>query len=460
LTKQEREELDRLLRANPTFSEWYKTTIPAYYGPARHIDYICRIIDQVVSGDLRRVTLSMPPGHAKTDTVTVRLPIYWGLRNPNDAIVFTGYNQEFAEKNLSRPTRNLADDLGVLDKSSNAMSDWHLKNGARLVARGVGNAPTGINPISLLVCDDPINSREQAESEAIRNIIWDWWTGSIVQRFWPQTRVFVIATRWHEDDLIGRIKAEGDPSWTHINLPAIATEDDVLGRLPGEALWPEQKPVDFLEAQRAEMGDYNFQSLFQGSPTARGGSLFQINQFKFISEAELPPMVYEVRKWDIAASVGKGDYTAGVKIGRDAEGRYYVLDCVRFQEGTDERNKKMLLTAKWDGTKVKIIVPEDPGSAGKDQALGFIRMFSGYKVTKVRETGSKTTRADTFASQVNAGNVTIVKGAWNRDYVEEHRTFPNGKNDDMVDASSGAFSDIALKFKKQLRLPTKQRTYI
>jgi len=460
LSKREREELDRLLKANPTFSEWYPTTVPAYYGPAKHIDYICGVIDRVVNGDLRRVTLSMPPGHAKTDTVTVRLPIYWGQRNPNDAIVFTGYSQEFAEKSLSRPAKNLADDLGILDKSSNAMAEWRLKNGARLVARGVGSAPTGINPISLLVCDDPINSREQAESETVRNSIWDWWTGSIVQRFWPQTRVFVIATRWHEDDLIGRIKATEDPTWTHINLPAIAEDDDELGRFPGEALWPEQKPVEFLEAQRSEMGDYNFQSLFQGSPTARGGSLFKISNFKFVPESELPPMVARVRKWDIAASSGKGDYTAGVLIGRDANGRFYVLDSVRFQEGTDQRNKLMLDVAKRDGRSVKILVPEDPGSAGKDQALGFIRMFAGYRVAKVRETGSKETRADGFASQVNAGNVTIVKGSWNRDYVEELRKFPNGKHDDMVDASSGAFSDIALQFKPQRKLPTKQRTFI
>jgi predicted phage terminase large subunit-like protein len=145
----------------------------------------------------------------------------------------------------------------------------------------------------------------------------------------------------------------------------------------------------------------------------------------------------------VASSSGKGDYTVGVLLGKDSKGRIYVLDVVRGQLGTDERNNVMLQTAQKDGTNVRIVVPQDPGSAGKDMALQFTRLLSGYNVKALRETGSKTIRADGFASQVNAGNVAVVRGHWNNAFVEELRVFDKGVNDDQVDAASGAFNEMA-----------------
>lgn len=360
-----------------------------------------------------------------------------------DAVVFTGYNQTFAERELSKPAREFAQELGILDNSITAMSAWQLTNGGRLVARGVGSAPTGINPISLLVCDDPIKDRMQAESQIERDNIWDWWTGSIVQRFYPRTKAFVIATRWHHDDLIGRLKEQNDPAWTFINLPAIAEANDALGREEGEALWPESKPIEFLERVRSQMGEYNFQALFQGNPSPRQGAIFKVDRLNFIEAEDVPPLVNRVRKWDTAASSGKGDYTAGALLGKDNADRFYLLDMQRFQEGTDQRNNRIVSTARADGSGVKIVVPEDPGSAGKDQALMFIRMLQGYSVQAIRETGSKEVRADGFASQVNAGNVYIVRASWNSALVEELRQFPSGKHDDQVDAVAGAFHELS-----------------
>jgi predicted phage terminase large subunit-like protein len=322
------------------------------------------------------------------------------------------------------------------------MEEWRLTNGARLVARGVGSAPTGINPISLLVCDDPIKDRAQAESAIERGNIWDWWQGSIVQRFYPRTKAFVIATRWHHDDLIGRLQDQADSSWTFINLPAIAEENDALGRQPGEALWQEVKPLSFLEQVRQQMGEYNFQALFQGRPSIREGAIFKVDRFAYIDSSELPPMVELVRKWDVAASSGKGDWTAGVKLGKDQAGRIYILDVIRGQWASDQRNAVMQQVAQADGQQVRIVVPEDPGSAGKDAALQFIRLFNGYNIKAVRETGSKELRADGLASQVNAGNVALVRGPWNAAFVDELRQFPTGKNDDQVDAAAGAYNEL------------------
>jgi predicted phage terminase large subunit-like protein len=428
-----------------TFSQWFQTQKPKHYSFPKHIEYLCDIVDRTIAGEFQNVAVSLPPGHGKSQTITTRLPIYWGMRNPQDAIVFTGYSQDFANRNLSRPARELAKELNILDETSNAMDEWRLTNGARLVARGVGSAPTGINPISLLICDDPIKDRMQAESQTERNNIWDWWVGSVVQRFFPRTKAFVIATRWHHDDLIGRLQEQNDPSWTFINLPAIAEEDDPLGREVGEALWQDVKPLEFLENVRRQMGEYNFQALFQGHPSLRDGAIFKVEKAEYCDQGQLPQIVERVRKWDIAASHGKGDYTAGVLLGKDAGGKYYVLDVQRGQWATDERNARMLATAQQDGTSVKIVVPEDPGSAGKDQSLAFMRLLAGFNAKAVRETGSKETRADGFASQMNVGNVCLLRASWNSPFIEELRQFPTGKNDDQVDAVAGAFNELVAR---------------
>lgn len=370
------------------------------------------------------------------------MPLYWAQRNPEDAIVLTGYSQTFADKNLSYQARELARELGLLGDKATALDEWRFKSGARLVSRGVGSAPTGINPISLLVCDDPIKDRAQAASEVQRENIWQWWQGSIIQRFWPRTRAVVIATRWHEDDLIGRLKASGDETWTFVNLPAIAIEDDPMGREVGQALWPEAKPLEFLEAQRLGMGDYEFEAVFQGNPSPREGSFFKVNQIEVVRLA--PSGLPMVRAWDIAATAGAGDYTAGVLMaGPCTDGKYYVLDVVRGQWDTSERDRVMLQTAALDGRNVRIRTPQDPGAAGKSLAAAQVRMFAGYAITTSPVTGDKEVRADPYSSQVNAGNVRLVAGEWNRAYLEELRSFPMGKHDDQIDASADAFNALA-----------------
>lgn len=436
----------RGLGQKQTYLQWYKTTLPAGYTVPKHIAFLCEIAQKVLDGELMKVGVSIPPGHGKSTTITHRFPVRWGMDHPQDASVFTGYNQTFAEKNLSKPAREIARELGVLSGSTSAMDQWELTNGARLLARGVGVAPTGVNPISCIVADDPIRDRAQAASQVERENIWDWWQGSIVQRFWPRTRVFLIQTRWHEDDLFGRLKAQNDPSWTFINLPAIAEEGDPLGREPGEALWPEAKPIEFLEGLRREMGEYHFQALYQGNPTPREGSFFQVSKLQIVSET--PANLDSCMGIDLAASKGQGDYTAApLWSGPDSEGLFYVRPW-RVQEEPAERNR--LLRQRADVLNPRLIRwPQDPGAAGKESAQFGIRLMAGHNIKAEPVSGDKELRAEPQAAQINAGNVRLVcdgseasrKGC--SDFIEEYRQFPNGKHDDQVDGSSDAFNALS-----------------
>ena len=413
----------------------------------RHIEYLCERVQDVVEGRIHRLALSLPPGHAKSSTVTHRLPVYWGERFPDDVVLFTGYSQTFANRELSRPAREIAAERGLLAPDATALDAWHLTNGARLLARGVGNPPTGVNPIGLLVCDDPVNSRAEAASQTARDNVWAWWTGSIVQRFWPRTRAVVIATRWHEDDLIGRLMQqeaalpEAERTWTFVNLPALADPaltpgGDPLGRARGEALWPEAKPADFLQRLRdTEMGAYEFGALFQGNPTPREGTLFKASRIGLVDRP--PAGLPACRGWDLGATEGAGDYTAGPKVsGPDADGLYYI-EPLRFRHEPAERNRRIRQTAEADGARATLT-----------------RLLAGYPVKAAPVSGSKELRAEPLAAQVNAGQgglgnarvVTHGTAAGRKAaaaFIEELRAFPNGAHDDQVDGAADAFAEIA-----------------
>ena len=443
-TPEQLNRLKELLGATirPKYIDWYRNSIPDNWTVPRHIEWLCsEVIEKIIDGgpEWNRVILSMPPQHAKSDTITRRLPVYWGEVFPGDSVLITGYSQEFAETMLSSPARDLATERKIIGQAT-ALKQWNFKGGGSVTVRGVGNPPTGVPKLKLIIIDDPMSSREDAASDVIRKKIWEWYQGSIVQRFWPDTRVILIATRWHENDIIGQLIADQSERWKVINLPAISGLDDPIGRKPGEALWPEQKPLSFLEDQKQEAGAYEFEALFQGNPTPREGSFFKVDNLTTVDV--IPPLAKTGRAWDIAHSKGKGDYTAGVKMGRCVDGRYIVLDVRREQLDTDERDEMILETARADGTDVRIRGPQDPGA--KAWAKSFTRMLSGYPVHTEIVRKDKETRADPFSSQLNSGNVLMLRGAWNKEYKEELRQFPGGKNDDMVDASADVFEDLAI----------------
>ncbi len=250
-------------------------------------------------------------------------------------------------------------------------------------------------------------------------------------------------TRWHEDDLAGRLLQDEPDRWQTVTLPAIAGDNDALGRAPGEPLWPAWQPLATLQDIRRTLGERDFAALYQQAPRPPDGALFKTALIQVVPTAIQGK---SVRAWDLAATAQVGtrdpDWTAGVRMTKTAEGRFIIDDVVRLRGAPDEVEATIVATASRDGRGVEIRLPQDPGQAGKAQTLYLTRKLAGYNVHSQPVTGDKSTRAAPFASQVNVGNVAMVQAAWNRALLDEMGGFPSGAHDDQVDAASDAFSAL------------------
>jgi len=443
------EDICRILQVaqGSDYLEFLRATLPANWTvDPMHIQLIARHVDALERGDIDRLAIHMPPRHGKSETVTYRLPLKWLIRAPGSNVLVTGYNQRFASK-IGRRARNYAKEYGLLSGDKKAADEWETTNGGLFMARGVNSPPTGVG-FSLVVIDDPIKRREDAESVAFRENAWSWYSDDIYTRLEPNGAIVLIMTLWHEDDIGAQAVASEPGRWRVLKLPAIAEANDLLRRPVGAPLWPERYDLSALNRLRsvlsAKHGERSWQALYQQNPTPREGVFFKVARLAVVSHPMLPPMLRRVRAWDLAATENEGDYTAGVLMGVDEQGACYILDVIRGQWATDERNARIRQAAASDGRGVVVRGPQDPGAAGKDAALAFVRLLAGYNVIVHPVSGKKQLRADGFSAQVNAGNVRLARGDWNSALIEEMRTFPVGKNDDQVDAASDAFNEIAL----------------
>lgn len=257
--------------------------------------------------------------------------------------------------------------------------------------------------------------------------------------------MILVMTRWHEDDLAGRIlSSEEGENWRVVRMPALAEDGDVLGRRPGEALNSERYPAEELLKIKAVLGSWAFEALYQQRPMPAEGGMFKREWFGKFVDAVPAQVEVRVRYWDKAATADDGDYTVGVRMSRTSDGLFFVEDVTRGRWSTGERDKVIRQCAETDPPGTVIWIEQEPGSSGVDSVQALIRMLAGYPVHADRVTGSKAVRAEPFTAQAEAGNVVLVKGHWNAVFLDELMTFPNGAHDDQVDAASGALSKLAL----------------
>lgn len=423
----------------------------------RHCGVLIDVLERVVSGEIKRLIIQMPPRHGKSEMVSRILAAYYLARSPSRFVCLTSYSYGLAGT-LSRASRDNFERAGFeVRAEAGAVSHWETKAGGGMFAAGVGGSITG-KGFHLGIIDDIVKDAEEANSLLVRDKVWDWYQSTFSTRTEPDAAIVVMGTRWHEDDLIGRLllsetHSTSNESWHIVSLPAIY-EPDTLDTFPksctvepdfrtvaGEALCPERFTAKTLAHKRSQMGGYHFEAMYQQRPTSPAGVLFDVTQFEFVKCA--PVQVEQVRAWDKASTQDGGDFTVGVKMSKDRKGIYYIEDVVRGQWNTAKRDSVIKYITEIDTRRCKVVAEQEPGSGGVDSAQAFIKLLAGFSVKTERATGSKELRADPFSSQVNAGNVRIVRGPWNEAFVEEMRQFPRGRYDDQVDAASLAFSELS-----------------
>lgn len=415
--------------------------------PARHHRLLMARLQAVAEGTIDRLMVLMPPGSAKSTYCSVLFPVWWFARHPASSVIAASHTADLA-KHFARQARALVSEhaavLGYrLEAGERAAARWSTSARGQYFATGV-RGPIAGRRADLAIIDDPIRTLADAESPRQRNHLWDWYRSDLITRLKPAGRVVIVMTRWHQDDLAGRLLERNAQDWTLLRLPALAEADDPMGRLAGQPLWPEWEDEAALLRKRDQVGERVWSALFQQSPRPLQGSLFKVSQIEIIPA---PPTATDgmiVRAWDLAATAADGrndpDYTVGLKLLRDAVGRLVVLDLVRLRTSALGVERALMETAAADGKSVLISLPEDPGQAGKSQALNYVRTLAGYRIVTSRESGSKLTRALPVAAQVEAGNLALVHAAWNHAFIEELRDFPYGRKDDQVDALARGFS--------------------
>lgn len=406
----------------------------------------------------------LPPRHSKSETVSRLFPAYCLSKYPEKWVGLCSYGIDLA-RTLSRNARaNFVESGGTLAQSAKAVTHWETLAGGGMWAAGVGGAITGKGG-HYLVIDDPVKNAEEAQSEVVLEKHRDWYDSTFYSRQEPNAAIVVVQTRWSDSDLSGWLlenEANEDPEgWYIVNLPAIAEEEREFPesctvhpdwRKEGEALCPERYPIEKLLKILKRIAGYWWDALYQQRPTPRAGSFFHVDKFRIVEVA--PAGLMECRAWDIAATEDGGAYTVGVKTaGPDSEGKFYVLDVVRGRWETGKRNAIIRQTAELDGIGCKVRLPQDPGAAGVDMANSFLRLLMGFWVLVERVTGKKESRADPMSAQINGGNYCLVRGDWNKEFINEYRQFPRGKYCDQVDAGADAFSELALQEIENEKVP-------
>jgi predicted phage terminase large subunit-like protein len=408
-------------------------------------------------GERPKSMLMAPPQHGKTEQITDFIAWLAG-KQPELKTIFASYGDELgvavnmglqrimtSERYVAVFGHRLGESGSRWARNSNTLE--YANHRGSFYNTTVGGQITG-KGLDIGIVDDPIKGRAEANSKAVRDKTWDWFTDDFLTRFSDSAGLLMIMTRWHVDDPVGRFK-ERFPDAKILRYPAIAEEDE-KNRLKGEALFPQHKSVTFLLERKRAMTEGSWQSEYQQNPIIVGGGIFPIDKLTTVPIWDHGGIKKSVRYWDKAATV-KDDaaYTSGVLmhlmsdnrfvIEHVARGRWSAMDRERIIKEWAERDKKMLRGP------YEVGVEQEPGSGGKESAEATIRNLIGFRCFADRVTGSKEMRAEPFAAQVQGGNVRLVAGNWHYAYLDELESFPNGKFKDQVDASSGAFARLTSK---------------
>lgn len=468
----------RQARAYASFSYFMDYDSDGRDREGSHLDVLDAALQQVSSGELTRLIVTMPPRHGKSERVSKKFPAWHLGRNPEDEMIVASYSIDLA-RDFSRIAK---DTLGsranvfdqTVDKNRAAAESWGIAgHRGGLVAAGVGGPITG-RGAKIAIIDDPVKNSEEANSQTMRDKIWEWYQSTLYTRLTPDGRIIVVMTRWHEDDLVGRLLRKEQEEietgehvgerWTVINFPAIAEDNDVLGRAPGEPLWPEYGfDIKRLEKIKQDVGSYVFNALYQQRPSAQEGNMFKRHWWRFWQRSgqNLPPVPVrigeqilhiqpetlpgrfdeQIQSWDCTFKDSDGsDLVCGQVWGREAVNKY-LLDQVKDRMDIIRTMDEILsMTTRWPKARLKLIEDKANGPAVMQMLK---RKVSG--MVAVQPEGGKIARASAAAPEVEAGNVFLphpMIAPWVQEFINVFASFPKVAHDDEVDAFSQAMGRL------------------
>lgn len=410
----------------------------------RHIEHVA---DQIRPGLINgggRYIVTMPPRHGKSEFISNWLPAWYLDAFPEHRVILASYSAKFASKWGRKVRTTLESNRQVLctvRMDSRKAERFDLWEGGGMITAGVGGPITG-EGAHLLIIDDPVKNWKEAQSESTRESIIDWFNSTAYTRLEPNATVILLMTRWHEDDLAGYLIDEHEDSWVVINLPALAENEDALGRSDGEALCPERYKTEDLNKIKEAVGTRVWNGLYQQRPVPDDGDHWKRSDWRFYEKA--PEKFDElIQSWDLTfkekrqSKTGKVDYVVGQVWGRVGR-NLYLLDQVRGQWGFTKSIEMIIaLTLKWPLARRKLIEDKANGPAVEDQLKDSI---TGMRL--VNPEGGKVSRVTACEPTIQSGHVHLPHpklASWIEGFIDEAASFgPGAKHDDQVDAASQA----------------------
>ena len=468
LPEEDRKRLRKRNYGRNYFEHWLREEFPEWNWSWKYQRFIYHRLHAMTTGRSRRLMIFMPPRHGKSEMVTIRYTTWRLLQEPSLNVILGSYNQKLANK-FSRRIRRLVEngELKMENSGSNeatksqsstinsrfrrsaAVSEWETLGGGVVRSVGVGAGIAGFGA-GLIVIDDPVKNRAEAESEAFRDRVWEWFNDDIYTRMEPNASIILIQTRWHEDDLAGRLLKEmkdGGEQWDVISLAALAEEEgekgrkgegesgDPLGRKPGHALCPKRFPAKTLLKYQKKLGSYSFSAMYQQRPSPAEGGKFKRAWFRKVIDAAPEGLSWK-RGYDLAVSTKQtADYTASFRCAKDKQGNLYIADGFRARIEYPDQRRYILERMRTEKSTEHGIEAALHGRAFVQdlrRELGPGR----FAFRSVPVDADKLTRALAWLNIAEEGRVYLVRGPWIDAFIDEVARFPTGRHDDQIDAVS------------------------
>jgi len=434
-------------RARRHFRHYCTLVSPESYEQPAQVLALIDLLERVERREVKRAIVEMPPRSSKSSHISRLFPSWYLGRHPDHGVILSSYGQELATGH-GRAVRDLITHPKYpfetkLRADVKAAGRWQTDRDGGLIAAGVGTGLTGFGG-NLVVLDDPIKDRQDAESQLVRDHTWDWYQDVLTTRVQRDGVVVVLGTRWHSDDPIGRILAsEGASDWVRLRIPYLAESDDPLGRREGQPL---EVFGTVPSVEKGEISAYGFSALYQQRPTPASGGVFKREWMsRRYTQAELYPLT-QSQRWrvyqsiDIGGKQGAGhDPSAIATWGTDGIS-FYLLD---YWESQDEYTTiRAKVISKWWEFAPRLVLVEDATWA--QPLLSDLRRESGVRVAPVTPIGSKWIRADAVSPLFEAGRIVLPDAApWLDAWMAQHLGFPNAAHDEAVDTTSMALLRMA-----------------